>query len=324
MMYFVYYIRNKIENKYYIGITNNFRTRVKKHVYNLNKNKHHSKKLQESFNKYGIDNFEFGILLKTDCTRDEILEKEKEYIRKYDSYNNGYNMNLGGKENNGFQSKFTEDIVKIICTVKERDNKSGGLLAEIFNTSRTSISRICKGETQLDSYLKFKKLSNKEKDEIYNEFIKNSHYDYAKCNNNKNRILTKDDVFKILSFYKKYNKKEMLSKHFNCSQHLINQIVRGEIYRDYISDFNDDYIDFILENWHDKPSLYNNHNRKLSDETVINILTDIDNKIPRKNICDKYNINTSTVDRLKKGIIYKDVIEKYKSLKNASIYSDVY
>lgn len=50
----------------------------------------------------------------------------------------------------------------------------------------------------------------------------------------------------------------------------------------------------------------------------------ITNKIPRKNICDKYNINTSTVDRLKKGIIYKDVIEKYKSLKNASIYSDVY
>lgn len=322
MKHFVYGIKNKITNKYYIGITNNTKTRFKKHIYTLNTNNHHSRKLQNSFNKYGIDNFEFEILLESNCEREEILNHEKEFISKYNSYHNGYNMNLGGLENNGFQSMFTEEIVKIICTVKERDSKSGGLLAEIFNTSRTSISRIFKGETQLDYFLKFKELSKEEKDYIYNEFVKNTSYDYKKCNNNKERILNKEEVFKILSFYKKYNKKEMLSKYFNCSQHLINQIIKNEIYRDYISEFKESMIDEILIGWEDKPSIYNNFNRKLSNEIIFEILRDIDKKIPRKEICEKFDLSTSTVDRLKKGTIYKDVIENYKS-QNASTYSDV-
>src|SRR5690606_12641826 len=105
-------------------------------------------------------------------------------------------------------------------------------------------------------------------------------------------------------------------------QHLINQIIKNEIYKDYISEFEESMIDEILDRWENKPSINNNHNRNLSNGIVIEILRDIDNKIPRKEICEKFNISTSTDDRLKKGIIYKDVIELYKS-QNASTYSDV-
>lgn len=51
MKHFVYSIKNKITNKFYIGITNNPKTRFKKHVYTLNTNCHHSRKLQDSVTK---------------------------------------------------------------------------------------------------------------------------------------------------------------------------------------------------------------------------------------------------------------------------------
>lgn len=305
--HYVYSIKNIITNKRYIGITNSINTRMKKHFYELKNNIHHSKKLQNSFNIHGIENFKIEVILETECTRDEILNHEKEFVIKYDSYKNGYNMNGGGLENNGFHSRFTEDIVKIICTVKERDNKSGGLLAEIFSTSRTSIGRITKGKTQIDHYLKFKQLSDSEKDTIYNKFIEDTGYSYNNCNNTKeeDRILNKKDVFKILAFYKKYNTKEILSKYFNCSQHTINLIVKGETYRDYYSKFDESDIDNILKSWEDIPSAHNNANRKLSDEIIFSILEKIDKGVSRKEICDELKISTSTVDRLKKRLYTK-------------------
>lgn len=313
MKHFLYIIKNKITNKVYVGITNNLRSREIKHLYNLRKNNHHSKKLQNSFNKHGEDNFEFKMILEKDCTREEILSDEKRYIKLYNSFIEGYNMNLGGLENNGFSSKFSKDDVITICTVKEKNKKSGQLLSEIFETSRTSISRICRGLTQIDSYEEFKKLSESEKGLIYNNFLKNSAYDDNLCNNNKHRILNEINVFRILSFYSKFNTKGVLSSYFNCSQCIINSIIKHELYRDISSRFDYSKVDEIIDCWEDIPSRSNNHNRKLSEDKVFDILNDIKENVSRKEICEKFNVTTSTVDRLKKGIIYKDVIEKFNS-----------
>jgi group I intron endonuclease len=89
----IYKILNKINNKVYIGSATDIRKRWRDHKWYLNHNIHHNSHLQSSWNKYGVEAFEFTILL--ECSIDELLEKEKEYTLKYNSLNNncGYNVN---------------------------------------------------------------------------------------------------------------------------------------------------------------------------------------------------------------------------------------
>lgn len=58
----VYSITNKLNKKIYIGSTVNLFTRLKQHLDELRHNKHGNPYLQNAFNKYGEENFEFGIL----------------------------------------------------------------------------------------------------------------------------------------------------------------------------------------------------------------------------------------------------------------------
>ncbi len=89
----IYSITNIINNKKYIGSTaKNFISRWKKHITNLKNGGHASHHLQNSWNKYGEDSFIFTIEEVVDSI-DNLLTLEKEYIAKYDSYNNGYNEN---------------------------------------------------------------------------------------------------------------------------------------------------------------------------------------------------------------------------------------
>lgn len=48
----IYCIKNKINDKLYIGSSSNIHKRFICHKYALRKDKHHNKPLQHSFNKY--------------------------------------------------------------------------------------------------------------------------------------------------------------------------------------------------------------------------------------------------------------------------------
>lgn len=85
----IYKITNKVNNKSYIGSSNNIKRRWKQHINLLNKGEHHSIKLQRAWNKYGQDNFKFEIL--EECDVEKLLYLEQFYIDKYKAYFEGYN-----------------------------------------------------------------------------------------------------------------------------------------------------------------------------------------------------------------------------------------
>jgi len=78
----------------YIGQSNNIKKRWASHINTLNNKTHHNKYLQNAWNKYGKKNFEFKILIS--CLESELNDKEINYIKKYNTFINGYNQTLGG------------------------------------------------------------------------------------------------------------------------------------------------------------------------------------------------------------------------------------
>ena len=129
----IYCIRNKINNKKYIGQTSEkrgYNHRIHKHKNQLINNKHYSKNLQEDFNKFGIDNFEFFILDEFTFSNKELLKKvlidmEKFYIDLWDTENNtkGYNNKVGG-----LNSK------RIICVETQQIfDSSEDVICKMFN-----------------------------------------------------------------------------------------------------------------------------------------------------------------------------------------------
>ena len=86
-MGYLYIIRNKVNDKFYLGSTNNYHKRKINHFSQLRCDKHHSIHLQRAYDKYGEDNFEF-IIIET-CFNH--LEREQELLDiinlRKDTYN---------------------------------------------------------------------------------------------------------------------------------------------------------------------------------------------------------------------------------------------
>jgi group I intron endonuclease len=94
-MYSVYEITNNINGKKYVGITSRtIEERFQEHV-SRTKSYKRGNRLYVAMRKYGYDNFSVKLLAETSNENDVRL-LETEFIIKYNSYENGYNCNLGG------------------------------------------------------------------------------------------------------------------------------------------------------------------------------------------------------------------------------------
>ena len=89
---YIYKIINKINGKFYIGSTVNFEKRKRKHLNELNNNKHHNIFLQRAFKKYGIDSFDFSYKEKEFNNIKELHLLEERYINYCWSSGKLYNV----------------------------------------------------------------------------------------------------------------------------------------------------------------------------------------------------------------------------------------
>lgn len=97
MIGYIYKITNTINKKVYIGQTVQKPTlRFKYHINELDAGRKKNSKFQNAWKKYGKENFTFEVILK--CDASELDEQERKYIAFYDSFKNGYNATIGGKQ----------------------------------------------------------------------------------------------------------------------------------------------------------------------------------------------------------------------------------
>ena len=114
--------------KHYIGQTTNLKDR-KRCLYNPNK--YYSGHKLDNAIKYGIENFNYEIVIQIiDDDKIKLREKLDEleifYIKKYNSYKDGYNMTLGGSGSTGcFQ---TEESRKLIS--EKAKGRKGSMLGK--------------------------------------------------------------------------------------------------------------------------------------------------------------------------------------------------
>lgn len=160
----IYGIQNIITSKWYIGSCKNFKLRIRRHYYYLQKQKHHSTKLQRSWDKYGEDAFEVTILKECkNFTSKQLTDEEENFINQYDSYENGYNMTnkctdykhftLTDRQIANFVQKRSKKVVIIDRFTGQKIETVDSIAAasKKYNVSTSNISKVCQGRL---NYLK--------------------------------------------------------------------------------------------------------------------------------------------------------------------------
>ena len=131
---FIYKITNKVNGKSYIGQTiQSVKERFYQHCATKCSQAILNMVIHKAITKYGKSNFTIEVIEEVESTN--LNDRERYWIRYYDSYNNGYNSTEGGQDGiKLFKNLDTESIV--------REYKSGKSLREIgrlFNVDKQTI-----------------------------------------------------------------------------------------------------------------------------------------------------------------------------------------
>ncbi len=112
----IYKITNKINGKVYIGQSLCIENRIKEHIRNINY-PDRKNAIYSAFRKYGIENFSFDVI--EECKEEDLDNREKYWIKYYDSYNNGYNLTLGGENGRKYDYDYIVEQYKIYKTTEK-------------------------------------------------------------------------------------------------------------------------------------------------------------------------------------------------------------
>lgn len=291
-MHGIYEIKNKINNKVYIGQSKNIEERLKQHMYQLENNKD-SKHLQRAWKKYGEENFEFNVIETVDNINS--LDEREIYWIKYRKSTNreyGYNLREGGN-----RTGFCEETRKLMSLsaknkppisdetrMKLRESNKNRLFSEetkrklresakgrkLSQETKNKISKSHKGRKPHNLGIP---MSNEQKDKLSKAMKGRKHSDESKkkMSESKKGIKFTDE--------RKKNMKGFQNKHTEETKEKISKSKKG------------------------KPS-WNTGKSKIDLEIQQKIIEDFKNKIDIKEIMLKYQIKIGMAYKIKN--IYKN------------------
>lgn len=140
------YMRTSPSGKSYIGQTTNLKERNRK--WNSLTSRYAGSKIENARKKYKPENFSCTILFTIispdfDLVSSVLNEKEKFFIEKYDTFNNGYNSTSGGDE-------LPDNSKRVVQLTKDfKYVKTWNSIAEIenyYHSNKSNISSVCNGK----------------------------------------------------------------------------------------------------------------------------------------------------------------------------------
>lgn len=224
MPFGIYSITNVVTGDMYIGQTiQDFEKRWKSHIRALNRGDHDNEYLQRSWNKYGEDAFKFKAIHYCD-ELDILNDLEKYYIKKYDTYNNGFNMTEGGDY---FLNEIPEEIRKkrlenLKKVTRERSDYTEHQIAKV----KEMLSEL---ENNPISIKKIARLTGVREKVIYNVKYLNSWVDVRSDLNEKLKIINNKETRNENIVKDLYSKKYLLneiSEKYKLSQDTIKRILK--------------------------------------------------------------------------------------------------
>lgn len=169
--FFIYLITNLVNDKKYVGKSNNTKQRWNDHrkIALGGKAKYPTEffAIHAALNKYGLDNFKFEIIEEFE-NEDDSYQAETKWISYYNcnKTKNGYNCNMGGK---GGVVPNEETIQKLIVAQNkpERIKQKSELMKKRHQDDPGFLGRINMG----NQYTKGRKLPKEEKDNLSNILV---------------------------------------------------------------------------------------------------------------------------------------------------------
>ena len=162
---FIYKITNTINGKFYIGQTiQNVKERFYQHCATKCSKAVSNMAIHRAIKKYGKSNFTVEVIEEIDSAN--LNDRERYWIKYYNSYNNGYNSTKGGQDGyKPFKDLDVESIIKEYNT-----GKSLRTLGTIFKVDKQTIKDLLiRHNVELRTTRTYK-LSQKDRDKVLEDF----------------------------------------------------------------------------------------------------------------------------------------------------------
>lgn len=255
-MIYLYLILNQLNNKLYVGLTNNLKRRWREHRKNSNKITKHSYAIHLAMAKYGIDNFLFKTVDESE-TLEQANEKEMQWIKilKEAGYQL-YNETDGGDGTRGHSTKWTDERKKEMSI---RNSGSGNPMfgKQFFGSDNPNFGKEMKphvkdtllqsrtklSPSQVVEILKLYATGNYSQTKLSKQFnisLTQIHrvVNGKRSGTNDNKPITKhnliaEQVIELRKLYETGNYKQSeLAKKYNISLTQVGRIIRREKWKD--------------------------------------------------------------------------------------------
>lgn len=253
MSAYIYGIKNKINNLYYIGQTINKNTRKWRHFNELKNGSHPNQHLQNSYNKNGEENFEFIILEKVE-DYSKIKERENFWIDKIGYYNidkgrSGFtplalkNMSEAQKGKTSSRRILTEEQVLSFLSIEEFIGDFSRPFSRYMKCNRIVPKEILQGKCYQEISSKYNLMNLSDRKKILLSSILEYNIEISRLTNKTASVIW------FLYKNKQKNKKEIareLKKDVRSIERVLNRETLKDSYEIY-SRLDEEYLEVLTQ-----------------------------------------------------------------------------